>query len=571
MTATAPHARPDAPPTGAAPGDGNSAGPAATQFGAHEVRNQPPPLAGFDPLACDPALADAVARHGDPGRAVLRSLAPIAALAGTAEAREHGRLANENPPRLRSHDRYGHRIDEVEFHPSWHWLLRKATGFGLHGAPWAPDAGPAAHLRRAAAFYLWGQVEAGHGCPVSMTYAAVPALRRAPELAARFEPGLRSLEYDPGLREPSGKRGLLAGMSMTEKQGGSDVRANATVAVPAGPAGEYLLTGHKWFTSAPMNDLFLTLAQAPGGLSCFLVPRVRPDGERNGIHLVRLKDKLGNRANASAEIEYAGACGWRVGEEGRGVPTIIEMVSMTRLDCVLGSASGMRAALSEATHHCAHRSAFGARLADQPAMTAVLADLALESEAATVLGMRLAAAVDAGEHELLRLALPAAKYYVCKRAPAVVGEAMECLGGNGYVEESGLPRLYREAPLNSIWEGSGNVTALDLLRAVAKAPSSVDALLAEVSLPDPRLATAVSALRAELGEPRPQRARRLAELAALCLQAALLLRHGPPLVADAFLATRLDSRLGPGGGRTFGTLPDAVPARAIVDRVTPRS
>jgi len=551
--------------------------PSPASGGTHAVHNQPPPLDGFDPLACDPALASALERYGVPGGEPLAgsgaapsSVASVAALAGSGEAREHGRLANENPPRLRTHDRYGHRVDEVEFHPSWHWLLERAVGFGLHGAPWAPDAGPSAHARRAAAFYLWSQVEAGHGCPVSMTYAAVPALRGAPELAARYEPGLRSLCYDPGLREPSTKRGLLAGMSMTEKQGGSDVRANTTAAVPVSEDGDgaYRLVGHKWFTSAPMNDLFLTLAHAPGGLTCFFVPRVLPDGARNGIRLMRLKDKLGNRSNASAEIEYADAVGWRVGEEGRGVPTIIEMVSMTRLDCVLGSASGIRLALSEAAHHCAHRAAFGSRLVDQPLMTAVLADLALESEAATALAMRLAAAVDRDEHALLRLALPAAKYYVCKRAPVAVGEALECLGGNGYVEESGMPRLYREAPLNSIWEGSGNVTALDVLRAVGRSPGAVDALLAEVDTGDQRLAPSVALLHTELAAPSPSRARWLAELAALCLQASLLVRHAPPEVADAFVASRLDG----GRGRTFGALPgaNAGAARTLVDRITPR-
>jgi putative acyl-CoA dehydrogenase len=526
--------------------------------------NQPPPLDGFDPLACDPALTSALRLYGVPDDGAINA---VAALAGSARAREHGRLANEHPPLLRTHDRYGHRIDEVEFHPSWHWLMERAIGFGLHGTPWAPDAGPAAHVRRAAALYVWNQAEMGHGCPVSMTYAAVPVLRRAPELAARYEPGLHSLTYDPGLREPSGKRGLLAGMSMTEKQGGSDVRTNTTVAVTSSfNDGSYRLVGHKWFTSAPMCDIFLTLAQAPDGLTCFVVPRVLPDGSRNGIRLMRLKDKLGNRSNASAEIEYADAVGWRVGDEGRGVPTIIEMVTLTRLDCVLGSASVLRLALSEAAHHCAHRAAFGSRLADQPLMAAVLADLALESEAATALAMRLAAAVDRGERELLRLALPAAKYYVCKRAPAAVAEALECLGGNGYVEESGMPRLYREAPLNSIWEGSGNVTALDILRAVHRSPSSVDALLAEIALAGAAgqwLAPAVALLRAELASPSPARARWLAELVTLCLQASLLVRHAPAEVADAFVSSRLTPSV---GGRTVGALP--VPA-ALVPRITP--
>ncbi|PPK70315.1 putative acyl-CoA dehydrogenase [Actinokineospora auranticolor] len=493
---------------------------------------------------------------------VVASLAGVAADAGSAEAREHGRLADAHPPVLRTHDRYGNRVDEVEFHPSWHWLMARAVGHGLHAAPWAPDAGPHAHLRRAAAFTVWSRVEAGHGCPISMTYAAVPALRHAPELAARYEPGLRSPVYDPGLREPGGKAGLLAGMSMTEKQGGSDVRANTTTATPLAD-GTYSLVGHKWFTSAPMNDLFLALARAPGGLTCFVLPRVLPDGRRNALRLQRLKDKLGNRSNASAEIEYTGAVGWRVGDEGRGVRTIIEMVTMTRLDCVLGSTAGIRAALTEAAHHAAHRSAFGAVLRDQPAMSAVLADLAVESDAATVLAMRLASEVDKSG-PLLRLALPAAKFYVCKRAPAVVAEALECLGGNGYVEESGMPRLYREAPLMSIWEGSGNVTALDVLRAVEREPSSVDALVAELELgADRRLDDAVSALRAELAAAEPARARALAERITLCLQASLLVRHVPE-VAEPFIATRLAE-----GGRIMGALPRGVDTAALVDRVTP--
>jgi putative acyl-CoA dehydrogenase len=384
---------------------------------------------------------------------------------------------------------------------------------------------------------------------------------------------------------PSTKDGLLAGMSMTEKQGGSDVRANTTTATPTSE-GSYRLVGHKWFTSAPMNDVFLTLAQAQGGLSCYAVPRVLPDGTRNGIRIQRLKDKLGNRANASSEIEYDGALGWPVGPEGRGVATIIDMVTMTRLDCVLGSASTMRAALSEAAHHVAHRSAFGVRLADAPLMAAVVADLAVETEAATALALRLAAAVDdaadtdaaaaaeggdATARALLRLALPASKYYICKRGPAVVAEALECLGGNGYVEESGLPRLYREAPLNSIWEGSGNVTALDVLRALSRdGEVVVQALRAEldpVAGANPALDRALGLLYAEIADPKPERARRLAELVALCLQGSLLLRFSPNTVAEAFLGSRLG---GDGTGRTLGVLPAGTDTRMLVERVTPR-
>jgi putative acyl-CoA dehydrogenase len=548
------NARPSEPPL--QPGDHRT----------HRVENQPPPIAGADLLACDPALTDAVAREG--AEAARPALQQLAALVASAEAREHARLADTHPPVLRTHDRYGHRIDEVEFHPSWHWLMRTSVGWGLHGAPWVAEPGTGAHVARAAGFYLMSQLEAGHGCPISMTYAAVPALRRDPELAARYEPGLRATTYEFGLAEPSTKAGLLAGMSMTEKQGGSDVRAGTTTAT-ATSDGTYRLVGHKWFTSAPMNDIFLTLAHAPAGLTCFVLPRVLPDGTRNAIRLQRLKDKLGNRSNASAEIEYTGATGWRLGDEGRGVQTIIEMVSMTRLDCVLGSAAVIRAALTEAAHHVAHRSAFGARLADAPLMQSVIADLALESEAATVLAMRLAGAVDREERHLLRLALPAAKYLVCKRTPAVVAEALECLGGNGYVEESGLPRLYREAPLNSIWEGSGSVTALDVLRAVSREPESVDAVFAEIESASGRdtwFDRGVRELRTELRGREERRARRLAEMLALCLQGSLLLRHAPDDVARAFVASRF---LPDGPWRTSGTLPAEAHSAALLARVTP--
>ena len=544
----------------------------------HEVTNQPPPLAGHD-VAADQALLAAVAEHD--ANWVLPELHELGELAGSAEVIEQARLANTHDPVLRTHDRYGHRIDEVEFHPAWHQLMTTAVSHGLHAAPWA-SVQPGAHVARAAKFFVWTQAEAGHGCPISMTYSVIPALRHAPDLAATFEPLLTSRSYDPGLRVP--KSGLLAGMAMTEKQGGSDVRANTTGAVPAGD-GSYLITGHKWFCSAPMCDVFLILAQAPHGLTCFLLPRVLPDGTRNRMHIQRLKDKLGNRSNASSEVEYDEAVAWPVGEPGRGVATIIEMVSSTRLDCILGSAAAIRQACVEATHHASHRRAFGATLASQPAMTAVLADLALESEAATTLALRLVAAADraaradASEAALLRLLLPAAKHWICKRTPMVVAEALECLGGNGYVEESVMPRLYRDAPLNSIWEGSGNVTALDLLRALARSPGGIEALrgeLGQVAGADPRLDAAVRRLWGTLAEisadptTGPYRARALAGLLTLVMQAALLIRFAPAPVSDAFCASRLGERGGRGGpGVTFGTLPPGLDLAAIADRTRP--
>jgi putative acyl-CoA dehydrogenase len=550
----------------------------------HEVSNQVPPLAGYD-VADDAALLAAVGREGAGWAA--GELHTLGRMAGSAATGEQARLANEHPPVLRSHDRWGNRIDEVEFHPAWHALMSTAVGHGLHAAPWA-DQRPGAHVARAAKFYVWAQAEAGHGCPISMTYAAVPALRHAPPLAGRFEPLLSARSYDPGLRPPETKDGLLAGMAMTEKQGGSDVRANTTRAEPAPGAGPgaHVLTGHKWFCSAPMCDLFLTLAYAPEGLTCFLLPRVLPDGAHNGLRIQRLKDKLGNRSNASAEIELDAALAWQVGEAGRGVATIIEMVSATRLDCVVGSAGGMRLASVAAVHHASHRQAFGKDLIAQPLMGCVLADLVLESQAATLLALRLAGAADragrgdAAEAALLRVALPAAKYWVCKRTPAHAAEALECLGGNGYVEESGMPRLYREAPLNSIWEGSGNVTALDVLRALARRPDCADALLAELDLAtggDPRLDAALAGLRQLLGgletatSPEAQRgARRLAGLIAVTMQAALLVRHDSGPVADAFCGSRLGSAAA-GPGSPFGTLPDGLEVAAIVERARVRA
>jgi putative acyl-CoA dehydrogenase len=484
---------------------------------------------------------------------------------------------------LRTHDSRGYRIDEVDFHPSWHQLMTTAVSHGLHAAPWA-DSRPGAHVARAAKFMVWTQAEAGHGCPISMTYACVPALRHASELAARYEPLLTAASYDPGLRAPEGKTGLLAGMAMTEKQGGSDVRANTTTAVPAGD-GSYLLTGHKWFCSAPMCDMFLVLAQAPEGLTCFLLPRVLPDGSRNAMYIQRLKDKLGNTSNASSEVEYDRAVAWPVGEAGRGVPTIISMVSATRLDCVLGSAAAIRQATVIAASYAGQRQSFDARLIDHPAMTGVIADLTLESESATALAIRLAGAADraargdAAEAALLRVALPAAKYWICKRTPMITAEALECLGGNGYVEDySPMPRLLRDSPLNSIWEGSGNVTALDVLRAITRTPDAADALLAEIDLAaaEPRLSAAAASLRRELkdaqaaGLAAQRYARPLAGQITVTLQSALLARHAPAFISDAFCATRLSDSAATAGaagpGTPFGSLPDGLNLAAIVAR-----
>jgi putative acyl-CoA dehydrogenase len=537
----------------------------------HLVTNQVPPLVGYDVFSSDRALAAAVERHLEPElrEEVLGELSALGRTSGSAQVQEWGAQANENPPRLRTHDRYGHRIDEVEFHPAWHRLLGKGVSAGLTAA-WGRPAG---HVRRAAAFVVWTQVEAGNGCPLSMTHAAVPALRADPDLAAEWEPRLTSMVYDRELRPAHLKAGALFGMAMTEKQGGSDVRANTTSARPLAQAGTYELTGHKWFCSAPMSDGFLVLAQAPEGLTCFLVPRVLPDGSRNVFRIQRLKDKLGNRSNASAEVEFEGTWARRVGEEGRGVRTIIEMVAATRLDCVLGSAGLMRQAVAQAVHHGAHREAFGGKLVDKPLMRNVLADLAVESEAATTLALRLAAACDDGgeqERALLRIAVPAAKYWVTKRCPAVAVEAAECLGGNGYVEESGMPRLVRESPLNSIWEGAGNVQALDVLRALRREPGVLDAYLREVGKArgaDHRLDGAIKNLLTELAdlEGAEGRARRLTERLALVLQGSLLVRFAPPQVADAFCA----ARLGGDGGAAFGTLPHTLDLASVVERARP--
>ena len=490
-------------------------------------------------------------------------------MAGTDEAIRWGFQANSNPPQLRTHDRFGNRIDEVDFHPAWHELMQVAVGHGLHALPWRePRAG--AHAARAAAFYVWSQVEGGHGCPVSMTYAVLPALRKQPELARAWEPLITSLDYDPGLRPPSTKKGVLFGMAMTERQGGSDVRANTTRAEATNSDGEYAITGHKWFVSAPMCDAFLVLAQAPAGLSCFLLPRVLPDGTRNAFHIERLKDKLGNRSNASSEVRFDRALAVLIGEEGRGVRTIIDMVNHTRLDCVIGSASLMRQAVAQATHHTAHRMAFGKLLSEQPLMVNVLADLAVESEATTVLMMRLARAFDGdgADSQFRRIATAVAKYWCCKRAIAVAAEALECHGGNGYVEESILPRLYREAPLNSIWEGSGNVNALDVLRAMRREPESVDAFLAELGGGgDARIDAAIADLEKQLSDPSDAeaRARWIVERMAIVLQASLMQRYGDPAAAEVFC----DSRLA-GHGHQFGTLRPRESLSAIVERARPQ-
>ncbi|MGX1472562.1 UNVERIFIED_CONTAM: putative acyl-CoA dehydrogenase [Streptomyces canus] len=544
--------------------------PAPEQAATHAVTNQPPPLTPYD-ASDDPVMLEGLRREG--AGWAEEGIRRLGLRAGSAEAQEWADQANRHEPVLRTHDRYGNRVDEVDFHPSWHHLMRTAVAEGLAGTPWSEDR-PGAHVARTAGGLVWGHTDAGHGCPTSMTYAAIPALRKEPELAKVYEPLLTGREYEPELRVPAEKRGLLAGMGMTEKQGGSDVRTNTTVATPTAESGVYTLRGHKWFTSAPMCDVFLVLAQGPGGLSCFLVPRVLPDGSRNTFRIQRLKDKLGNRSNASSEPEFDGTVAWLVGPEGQGVKTIIEMVNCTRLDCVMMSATLMRRTLVEAGHHARHRSAFGARLVDQPLMRNVLADLALESEAATALTLRLAGAADravrgdAGEQAFRRIATAVGKYWVTKRGPAFTAEALECLGGNGYVEDSGMPRHYREAPLLSIWEGSGNVNALDVLRALRRAPDTAQALFGELALAqgaDARLDAAVARLKDLLATTSEAGARRLVEHMALTLQASLLVRHAPSAVADAFCATRL----GGDWGHAFGTLPDAADVDAVLDRALP--
>jgi putative acyl-CoA dehydrogenase len=551
----------------------------------HTVANQATPLTGVDVFSSNLPLVEATEREG--AGWISERASALGHLVGGEPQQLWGRLANENKPVLHTHDRYGNRIDEVEFHPAWHQLMTMGVEHELHALPWTSED-PTAHAARAAMYMTGMQAEAGYACPITMTFAVVPALRAQPELAAEWEPLVTAATYDPRSIPAAEKGSAIAGMAMTEKQGGSDVRANTTYARPlngGGAGAEYQLTGHKWFCSAPMSDIFLVLAQAESpdgsaeGLSCFLMPRVLPDGTRNAMHIQRLKDKLGNRSNASSEIELHNAWAQMVGEPGRGVPTIIEMVGHTRLDCVIGAAAGMRAAVVQATHHTADRAAFGKTLIDQPLMRNVLADLCLESEASTALAMRLARAYDEAASDaregnddsdaqlFKRVATAVGKYWACKRTPNHAFEAMECLGGNGYVEDSGMPRLYREAPLTSIWEGSGNVISLDVLRALSRSPRSLEVFLAEVELArgaDQRLDAHVERLKSQFADPTTLelRARRVVEGMALALEGSLLVRGAPPAVADAFCA----SRLGGDGGLEYGTLPAGSDFETIIAR-----
>ena len=560
-------------------------GAAAAPWNTHTVANQPPPLQDVDVFSSNLPLVEATAREG--AGWVSERASALGRFVGAADGPQQswGRLANENKPTLRTFDRYGHRIDEVEFHPAWHKLMAMGVESELHCLPWTSSE-PFPHTARAALYMTGMQAEAGFACPITMTFAVVPALRATPALAQEWEPLVTATHYDPRLIQAAEKGCAIAGMAMTEKQGGSDVRANMTVARAlngGGPGAEYEITGHKWFCSAPMSDIFLVLAQTEEGLSCFLLPRILPDGARNAFHIQRLKDKLGNHSNASSEVEFHGAWARMLGEPGRGVPTIIEMVGHTRLDCVIGAAAGLRAGVVNATWHAAHRSAFGKRLIDQPLMANVLADLCLESEAATMLAMRLARAYDeagaeslAGADELSdahlfkRLATAVSKYWTCKRAPNHAFECLECLGGNGYVEESGMPRLYREAPLASIWEGSGNVMSLDVLRALVRTPRSLEVFMHEVKQAegaDARLDAHIKKLAGQFSDPATleSRARRVVESMALALQGSLLVRHGESAVADAFCA----SRLGGDGGYEYGTLPAGSDFKTIIERNQP--
>ncbi|MDP2408783.1 MAG: isovaleryl-CoA dehydrogenase [Pseudolabrys sp.] len=535
-----------------------------------EVLNQPPPLEPYNLFASDTVLRAAVEREGAGWAA--GELGALGATLGTPETVQLGFAANRQPPVLHAFDRYGHRLDEVEFHPAWHQLLGIAVKAGLHSSPWAAPK-PGAHVARAAGTYMLGQIESGVYCPIAMTYGAVPTLRQSPAIAAEWLPKIFGRDYDPRFQPVTDKTAALIGMGMTENQGGSDLRTNTTRAEPAGD-GSFRLHGHKWFMSAPMCDAFLVLAQAPKGLSCFLMPRWAPDGTRNAVQINRLKDKLGNRSNASSEVEFNGAFAQMIGEEGRGIPTIIEMGNYTRLDCCIGSAGLMRQAVVQAVHHAGHRRAFQKKLIDQPLMTNVLADMALESEAATVLTLRLARAYDENDEAaqvFRRVLTPAAKFWICKRAPSVTAEAMEVLGGSGYIEEGVMSRLYREAPVNSIWEGSGNVMCLDVLRAIGRMPNVGDVLRQELAEgDDARLTAFAGRLQQRLvatDRADDAQARVLVRELVLALQAALLFKHAPAAVAEAFAASRLVGE----GGSVFGLLPKGIDARAIVDRAALQS
>jgi putative acyl-CoA dehydrogenase len=559
--------------------NGSMTAPAQLAAPVRDTSNQVPQLTGYNLFLTDRTLVNAVSREG--ASWAVEHITELGQLLGTEEAQTWGVEANENIPVLHTHDRNGNRRDEVLFHPAWHRAMKTSIGNRLHSLPWL-EKKKGAHVARAALMMITVQNEAGHTCPVSMTFSGLATLRLEPALARDWEPKMLSSAYDPRFMPPQDKRGVLLGMGMTEKQGGSDVRANTTRAERIGNSREYLITGHKWFCSAPMCDAFLILAQTEKGLSCFFLPRWTPAGEKNKFFIQRLKDKMGNRSNASSEVEFEGAWAHMVGEEGRGVSTIIEMVNHTRLDCAIASAGLMRQALVQALHYCRHRKAFGKLLIDQPLMRNVLADLAIESEAATQLSMRLAAAFDAresDEHErsFCRIATAFSKFWLCKRSPIHVGEALECLGGNGYVEESGMPRLYREAPLYGIWEGSGNVICLDILRALAKEPATVDAVLQELrsarggdSHLDAYLAQTESDLTGCLkqglrngGGVAEVQARRLAERLALALQGSLVARHSATALSEAFILSRLHGD----HGQNFGTLPAAVNLSACIDSV----
>ena len=542
----------------------------------HEVINVSSELAGYNMYTQDAALQEAVQREG--AAWAQADLTRFGQLTGSADYLELGALANRYPPELDTHDRFGHRVDLVRFHPAYHTLMKTAIEEGIHASPWT-DPQPGAHVARAAKFYLQAQVEAGHGCPITMTFAAVPSLLTTPALAQQWVPKITASVYDPRNVPDAAKQGLTIGMAMTEKQGGSDVRANTTRAFPVGASGPgeaYELVGHKFFVSAPMCDAFLVLAQAPGGLSCFLLPRWRPDGSKNPLQVLRLKRKMGNVSNASSETELRGALAWMVGEEGRGVRTIIEMVSMTRFDCMIGSSAGQRAAVSQALHHCSLRSAFGTVLNQQPLMQNVLTDLVLESEGSLALTMRMARAMDQRatdphEDQMARLLTAVGKYWICKRTPQHAYEAMECIGGSGVMEDSPFPRLFRESPVNAIWEGSGNVQCLDVLRAMQKTPDVVQAFFQEVARArgghaqlDRYVADLQSAFT-DLSE-LEYRARDLVGRMALAVQAALLVQHAPSVVSDAFCASRLSG----GSHHHYGTLPRGVDCAALMARATPQ-